>query len=252
MAHYKLTLAYDGSQYAGFQRQKNRRTIQAEFEHALRTIGWTGLSILGAGRTDSGVHASGQVVSFDLNWRHSDQDLLRALNANLPEDIAVQEIQQAASGFHPRYDALARVYTYRLLLNPLRQPLMERYAWRVWPAPDLEIMRAASEQLVGVHDFKAYGSPHRKGSSTHRQIYQARWFHPTAAEFVFEVIGNAFLYHMVRRIVYLLVEVGQGKVDIEQVKTTLQDEESSEVVGLAPAAGLCLSRVVYHKADLPE
>lgn len=251
LVHYKLILAYDGSRFAGFQRQKNSRSVQAELERALGLLGWQGRSILAAGRTDAGVHASGQVVSFDLDWQHTEQDLLRALNANLPEDVAVQEVEQAAAGFHPRYDALARRYTYRIVPAPVRQPLLDRYAWRVWPAPDFDRMQSASQMLVGVHDFQAFGAPHRPGGSTTREIFRAVW-QQNAAELVFEVVGNAFLYHMVRRMVSLLAAVGQGKVELEQVQRCLHGEQIPAVMGLAPAAGLCLSEVIYRKANLPE
>lgn len=251
MVRYKLILAYDGSRYAGFQRQKNQRSVQVELEQALRQLNWQGHSVLAAGRTDAGVHASGQVVSFDLDWQHTEQDLLRALNANLPEDMAVQQVEQAASGFHPRYDALARRYTYRIVPAPVRQPLLERYAWRVWHAPDFDRMQSASQMLVGVHDFQAFGAPHRPGGSTTREIFRADW-QQSSAELVFEVVGNAFLYHMVRRMVSLLLAVGQGKEEIEQVQRCLHGEQIPAVTGLAPAAGLCLTGVIYRKADLLE
>lgn len=251
MVRYKLILAYDGSRFAGFQRQKNSRSVQAELERALGLLGWQGRSVLAAGRTDAGVHASGQVVTFDLDWQHADHDLQRALNANLPEDLAVQQVEQAAPGFHPRYDALARCYTYRIVTAPVRQPLLERYAWRVYPAPDLDRMHSASQMLVGVHDFRAFGAPHRPGGSTTREIFRAVW-QQSSTELVFEVVGNAFLYHMVRRMVSLLAAVGQGKEELEQVQKYLHGEQIPAVTGLAPAAGLCLTRVIYRKADLPD
>ncbi len=129
MARYQVILAYDGADFFGFQRQADgcgQRTVQGVVEQALRRIGWQGRAILFAGRTDVGVHASGQVIAFDLDWLHSTDALLAALNANLPADVAAQAAQLAADDFHPRYDARARCYRYRLFCQPRRDPLRER------------------------------------------------------------------------------------------------------------------------------
>ena len=129
MARYQLTLAYDGTDFFGSQRQAKRRTIQGEFEKALCKLGWTGRSVLMAGRTDTGVHATGQVTAFDLDWSHSDEELVRALNAALPADMAVHQARMVHAKVHPRFDALSRRYRYRLFCQPLRDPLWERFAW---------------------------------------------------------------------------------------------------------------------------
>ena len=134
MARYKLILAYDGTAFAGSQRQAKRRTVQGELEKALRVLGWTGRSVVLAGRTDTGVHASGQVASFDLEWKHGVDSLLRALNAGLPADMAASRMEIAGAEFNPRFDATLRIYRYRLFSGQVRDPLRERMAWRVWPS----------------------------------------------------------------------------------------------------------------------
>src|SRR5512142_2393325 len=123
MERYKVILAYDGTHFFGFQRQGETRTVQLEVEAALRRLNWQGKTILSAGRTDSGVHATGHVIAFDLQWAHSLQQLGRALNANLPEDVAVKAVELAAADFHPRYDARSRCYRYQVLFAPARDPL---------------------------------------------------------------------------------------------------------------------------------
>src|SRR5512133_399376 len=133
MARYQLTLAYDGTDFFGSQRQASKRTVQGELEKALCKLGWTGRSVIMAGRTDTGVHATGQVAAFDLDWSHSDETLVRALNAALPADMAVHQVRMVHAKFHPRFDASFRRYRYRLFCLPLRDPLRERFAWRVWP-----------------------------------------------------------------------------------------------------------------------
>lgn len=244
MARYKVVLAYDGTAFSGMQRQKNGRSVQAEVETALRQIGWDGKSILVAGRTDAGVHASGQVVAFDLSWRHTAEDLLNAINAGLPADIAASQALPVAADFHPRYDAIRRRYQYRILCQPQRQPLRERYFWRVWPRPMLNRLQAAAKLLRGEHDFAAFGSPPKKGGSTVRQVMQAKWSRTGEGEYAFTVEANAFLYHMVRRMVGLQVRVGQGQVPLEEVSRMLNDS-GAKVRELAPPQGLTLVAVEY-------
>src|SRR5512143_4344337 len=141
MARYKLILAYDGAAFAGSQRQgttaRSRtgkaRTVQGELEDALRELGWRGRSVLLAGRTDAGAHASGQVAAADVDWPHEPEALRDALNAHLPFELVVRDAQAVDRGFHPRFDARSRRYSYRLFCQPVRDPLRERLAWRVWP-----------------------------------------------------------------------------------------------------------------------
>ena len=243
MAHYKLILAYEGTQYHGFQRQKNKANIQAEVEAALRKLGWQGRAIIPAGRTDSGVHALGQVISFNLDWKHGDATLLRALNAHLPDDIVVQAVFQAAENFHPRYDALSRTYVYRIYWQQARNPLIDRFAWHLIEAPNLESMNAAASLLVGEHDFRAFGKALKEDGTTIRQVYRAEW-QRTGWGATFTIQGNAFLYHMVRRIVYLLVQIGQGKLPEALIERGLETG-STGIVSLAPARGLTLQEVAY-------
>lgn len=245
MERYKGILAYDGSAFSGLQRQAQERTVQGEVEDALRKLGWDGESILAAGRTDAGVHASGQVVAFDMAWKHTPEELQNALNATLPQDLAVREIAMAADDFHPRYNALARHYRYRLFCQEQRDPLRERYAWRVWPAPSLESLKEAASHLIGEHDFAAFGSPPREGGTTVRQVMRAEWIQEGEDEFVFNVLANAFLYHMVRRMVGLLVKVGRGLAEADTVLRTVSGQDKL-VQQLAPPQGLTLVSVDYE------
>jgi tRNA pseudouridine38-40 synthase len=243
MARYQVTLAYDGTDFLGFQRQGSQRTVQSAVEAALRKIGWSGSSILAAGRTDSGVHASGQVIAFDLDWAHSSEALGRALNANLPKDVAGLAVQIAEPEFHPRYDARVRSYQYRIYVSPDRNPLLERYAWRVWPKVEPQKLVNAARLLNGTHDFAAFGTPPRLGGSTIRTVFHAGWV-LQAGGLLFEVSGNAFLYHMVRRLVYLQVLTGQGRIDLEEWRKAVH-EAQPQTPGLAPSQGLTLTEVRY-------
>lgn len=252
MARYQAILAYDGTRFSGFQRQRKSDcspTVQGVLEAALRKIGWKGEKILVSGRTDCGVHALGQVIAFDFEWSHSESDLLAALNANLPEDVAVQKVCIASANFHPRYQAVARRYRYRLFFAETRHPLAERYAWRVWPQGDISLMQKAAEMFTGVHDFAGFGSPLRSGGSTVRDVHHASWSAWNDDEipcgWQFEIQANAFLYHMVRRIVAAMVNVGQKTATLEQIQMALDRQEGINLGGLAPAKGLTLMEVQY-------
>lgn len=252
MARYQVILAYDGTAYHGFQRQALKLTVQAVVEQALRKFGWQGGSIQAAGRTDTGVHAAGQVIAFDLEWKHPLQDLLAALNANLPADVAARSVSVADEKFHPRYYAIARLYRYRIYCQPARDPLLDRYAWQVWPAPALEAMRAAAEFLIGEHDFAAFGNPPRKGGNTIRTVTVARWRNlqpggPEDQALDFEIAANGFLNRMVRRLVYLQVNVGQGGQRPEVVSEYLESPAHKMVDGQAPPQGLTLLEVSYRR-----
>jgi tRNA pseudouridine38-40 synthase len=244
MARYQAVLAYDGTDFSGFQRQADVRTVQGVLEQALITLGWQGDSLLAAGRTDSGVHASGQVVAFDLAWRHPPGDLRQALNANLPADLAVQAVSLAAADFHPRYQAVRRCYHYRVLVREVPDPLRERYAWRVWPAPDFARLQEAAALFLGRHDFQSFGSPTKPGGSTGREVLGSAW-ERQGTVLLYRVEANSFLYHMVRRIVFALVQAGHGKISVKDLAESIARPELLSVQGLAPAQGLSLVEVVY-------
>ena len=249
MARYQIILAYDGTDFLGSQRQASSRTAQSELEKALRKIGWQAQTVYLAGRTDTGTHASGQVAAFDLDWTHGLQKLQDALNAYLPRDMAVREVQAVADNFHPRFDASSRCYRYRLFCGSVRDPLRERYAWRVWPpVADLAVLAPI---WPGRHDFAAFGTSPRSGGSTVRTVISAAW-QQFADEWIFEIRADAFLYRMVRRLVYAQVAVGQARLSVETLLQALDDHSelgqvarSQIPASLAPANGLTLVEVRY-------
>ncbi len=257
MVRYQVILAYDGSQFQGFQRQANTRTVQGVVEDALRRLNWRGRTILAAGRTDTGVHAAGQVIAFDLEWAHSPQELQAALNAHLPLEVAARQVQATHADFHPRRDARWRRYRYQIYCQPVRHPLLDPFAWRVWPPASLPSLQTAASLLTGKHDFAAFGTPPRAASSTVRTVMQATW-EDNAPYFTFEVTGNAFLYHMVRRLVFLQVAVAQDRLPLQAIAQALQPtrlangEISPRVQGLAPPQGLTLAEVRYRPRVEPQ
>jgi tRNA pseudouridine38-40 synthase len=245
MPRYRATLEYDGTDFLGFQRQAAGRTVQGEVEAALGRIGWSGGAVLGAGRTDTGVHARGQVIAFDFDWRHGEGDLQRALNANLPGDVAASDLAACPPGFHPRYAARARRYRYRLYSQPVRSPLADRYAWRAWPAPDLEAMQAAAQRLLGRQDFAAFGSDPDGGANTVRTVSLAEWRCEAPGRLSFEIQAEAFLYRMVRSLAGALRRVGGGDLSVDDFQAILAARDRALCPPLAPPQGLCLVEVVY-------
>lgn len=244
MARYQIILAYDGTLFEGFQRQKEARTVQVEFEAVLHQLSWQGQSILAAGRTDSGVHATGQVVVFDLDWKHTLGDLKRALNSYLPRDMVVKELSEVHENFHPRFDACWRTYQYSIYQDTDRNPLWERYAWRICPAVDLQRLKLCAEVLLGSHDFAFFGNPPKPGGSTVREVIAASWVEQPGSQIRFEVTANAFLFHMVRRLVYGQILVGQGKTHMHNWADAV-GKISPLPSGLAPPQGLVLVAVGY-------
>ena len=240
----KAVIAYDGTDYHGFQRQSIERgpTIQGTLEGALKTIGQAG-AITGAGRTDAGVHASGQVVAFDVEWRHGLDDLQRALNAVLPDSIAVRELEQTADKFHPRYDAVSREYRYSLYQAVTRDPLRQRFALQVLPGLMIDAMQAAGATLIGEHDFAAFGQP-TIGESTTRSMYRADIL-AVEDRVAIELQANGFLYRMVRRIVGTLIAVGRGERSVAEFADILHSANPSRAAPTIAPNGLCLTQVNY-------
>ena len=240
---YWAKVEYDGTDFYGFQIQAHERTVQGEIERALESVTGIKARVVGAGRTDRGVHARGQVVCFEVRWRHALGDLHRALNAVLAADVAVLEMGLAPEGFHPRFSAQGRVYRYTVLHQPWRSPLERRNAWHVTQKPDVERMAEASCCLVGTHDFATFGrSP--QGENTMRTVYRAEW-QTSGPRILFEIEANAFLYRMVRTLVGTLLQVGWEQVSTQEFRAMLRARDRSLVKQVAPAHGLCLMRVDY-------
>jgi tRNA pseudouridine38-40 synthase len=259
LQNYRMTVAYDGTDYAGYQCQPERRTIQGALEQALERITQSPVRVIGAGRTDAGVHAAGLVVSFRSEWRHSTQELERALNAVLPDDVAVREAAQVADSFHARYSAISREYLYRSYESSVRVPYLDRYAWRLDSGLDARILSAASAGLLGEADYRAFGQS-VEGRSTVRTIHRAEWLAQAPGRWgvpgwEFWIEANGFLRGMVRRIVGTLVQMGEGGIAPDMMREIVASGDPARAGALAPACGLFFWRARYpgdchYKDDL--
>jgi tRNA pseudouridine38-40 synthase len=244
--YVRALVEYDGTDYCGFQLQADQPTVQGALESALDRITCTRARVVGAGRTDAGVHALGQVIATRVTWRHDLQDLERAWNAVLPEEIAVREVQFAGAGFHPRFSARRRLYRYSIWPGNARSPLRAR--WTQWEKQPLNVerMQEAAQYLIGQHDFGAFGQP-PQGDNTVRQVFRADWYLGEDSCLHFEIEANAFLRHMVRNIVGSLILVGRGQWAAENVETALASRNRASSGPPAPAQGLCLMAVSYDE-----
>jgi tRNA pseudouridine38-40 synthase len=250
IVRYRATLAYDGTAYNGFQRQaEGIPTIQGAVEAAIAAVTGQTVTVIGAGRTDTGVHAEGQVIAFDVAWKHSGEALLNAVNAVLPDEIAMSDLASLGEvvagdrGFHPRFDATARVYRYTVYPAPQRNPLLWHRAWHVRAALNVEAMQAAAALLLGEHDFGAFGLPPH-GENTVRNIVRSEW-DQDGALLIYHVEANAFLQHMVRRIVGGLVTVGRGAMTVDAFDAMFRGGQIVAKIPLAPPGGLVLEQVKY-------
>jgi tRNA pseudouridine38-40 synthase len=262
-------VAYDGTRYHGFQRQSAERgpTVQGELEAAIARIAGEAARLTGAGRTDSGVHATGQVVNFTAATRLDESAWLRALNAWLPDDIAIRSVRFVGEDFHARLSALGRRYRYRVVCDAVRAPLRERYAWRSPRRLDVMAMDTAARLLLGEHDFGAFGSSpwDQRGAAEHRHtvrlLSQARclWLpqrltaedDPLAGEvsesdeIAFDFAANGFLTGMARRLVGTLALVGAGRMSVAEFADILDSRDKARAGPSAPPQGLCLTGVEY-------
>ncbi|HET6846904.1 MAG TPA: tRNA pseudouridine(38-40) synthase TruA [Anaerolineales bacterium] len=246
MARYKLTLAYDGTDFAGSQRQAHRRTVQSELERAARKLGWSGSAIVLAGRTDAGVHAEGQVAALDIAWRHDLVALRDAFNSHLAQDLAVVDAELVGETFHPRFDATFRRYRYDVRCAAMRHPLEDRLAWRIWPALEPSSLEPVAKLFVGRRDFGAFGSASRKGGATRRTVTESSWS-IEGGVLRYRVTADGFLYRMVRRLVIVQIAVGQGRCPQVVVERALESGRrvAGLPAGIAPPQGLRLMEVGF-------
>ena len=247
----RLVVAYDGSRFCGWQRQENGPTIQAAIEDALlpfsdREIDGRILppTVFGAGRTDAGVHALGQVASVQIGTHHPVEAIQRALNVTLDRDIRVLQVTDAPDAFNARFDATGKTYRYRIATGEVVSPFAHRYVWHQPQPLDVEAMQSATPALLGRHDFSAFMSSGSDVTDTVRTLDRADLF-VNGDELVFEVHGDGFLRHMVRAIVGTLVDVGTGRRDAGTVRALVDSRDRGHAGDTAPAQGLTLVSVDY-------
>jgi tRNA pseudouridine38-40 synthase len=249
MRTLKLTIAYDGTHYSGWQRQKNAPSIQQTLEESWEKITGETITITGSGRTDAGVHARGQVCSLVTSSRLDCASLLRAVNANSPTDISIIDAQEAVEGFNAISHSVQKTYQYSIQSGRIMDPLQERFAWFVSHHLDAEAMQEAAQYLVGEIDFASFQAAGSSRLSTVRNVLQCDVAMSTRGPFedvTITITANGFLYNMVRNIVGTLVPVGRARKPPEWIKWVLAQKDRKSAGQTAPAHGLFMDHVVYH------
>jgi tRNA pseudouridine38-40 synthase len=242
---HKLTIAYRGTEFSGWQRQSEKRTVQECVEIALEKIWGEKIGLQGSGRTDTGVHALGQVASFNAPRRHAATALQRAINANLPRDVRVVRCRLVEPSFHARFDALGKTYRYLIWNHPVQDPFTWDTHWHVPRPLDLAAMRKAARHLMGRHDFATFTSnPGYERETTVRHMRRVS-LAAQGAVVSFHFTADGFLYRMVRNLVGALVKVGHGRISGGEFAEIFHARSRSRAPATAPAAGLYLMRVMY-------
>ena len=263
MRNIRLTLAYDGTNYVGWQVQPNGPTVQAELEAAVKKLTGETVRVIASGRTDSGVHALGQVVNFPTESRIAAAQFCPGLENFLPDDIAVLEADVVADDFHATYSATRKRYRYIIHNSRKRAPALRNFVWRYAVPLDVDAMQAAADVLLGRHDFRCFESEYGRRASSVRTIFEASFARravwdvwqrlslgdaiTATGEFItFDVVADGFLYNMVRAIVGTLVHVGRGRWSVDDVRKIVASQDRSQAGETAPPQGLYLVEVDYE------
>jgi tRNA pseudouridine38-40 synthase len=258
MAMVRLVLEYDGTDFCGWQSQPSVRTVEGVLRDAISQVTGETPRLTAAGRTDSGAHSHGQVVGVPLQRDWEPQRLTTALNAVLPQDVAIARAERTADGFHARFDALRRTYRYVVVSRRERSPLLRRYSWQVSGDLDVDAMRRAAALLRGTHDFGAFGRSPRPGGSTVRTVEHVSLRRVRALAggqepaYIVEVSADAFLSGMMRGFTGVLVAVGRGRMSVDDVAAMIDDPRCGRTVTVAPARGLHQWTVTYPAAPEAE
>jgi tRNA pseudouridine38-40 synthase len=243
--NFKLIIEYDGSSYHGWQRQKNRKTIQGEIEKAIMTITGKKIALTGSGRTDAGVHAFGQVANFYCDTEISPEVFQRGLSSLMPKDIIIKECNTVDEKFHARYDAKTKTYQYRILNRTTPAAICRQYAWFIKKNLDLDAMQSAILHIIGTNDFKAFEGAGSPRSSTKRRVINAGLQQKEKEYLIFEIEADGFLRFMVRNIVGTLLDVGLCKITPDDFKKILLSKDRNLAGATAPPHGLFLMNVKY-------
>lgn len=239
---YFLDLSYKGTPFHGWQIQNNAFTVQECIENALSTLFRKPISIMGSGRTDTGVHAEHQVCHFDLEGMEPGENFLKSINSILPREIAIHQIREVKPDAHARFDAKERSYFYRIIFQ--KNPFLDDLAWLIFHKPDVEKMNQAAALMLQYEDFECFSKVHTEVNHFRCKLISAHW-EQKDDQLLFHITANRFLRGMVRAIVGTLMNVGYGRMSVEEINTLIESRDRNQAGKAAPAKGLFLSRIEY-------
>jgi tRNA pseudouridine38-40 synthase len=244
MRNFKMVIEYDGTGYSGWQRQPNDRSVQEVLENAIRAVTGESVRVTGAGRTDAGVHALAQVANFTTSSELQAPELQPAINANLPDDVSVLDLREAAADFHAQRSARGKTYTYTILNRRVPSPLLRRAALFIPQKLDVDAMRRAAQFIRGEHDFACFRSAGSSAKTSTRNITRLD-LEQKGDTTAITISADGFLYNMARAIVGTLIEVGRGKIAPDEIKDVISSKDRGRAGPTAPPHGLCLVKVDY-------
>ncbi|MBF0225260.1 MAG: tRNA pseudouridine(38-40) synthase TruA [Desulfobacterales bacterium] len=243
--NFKLTIEYDGTNYSGWQRQKNDTTIQGEIEKAVFIITKQAITLIGSGRTDAGVHAIGQTANFICETRLNSNDFIRALNCLLPNDIVIKNCEEVSLSFHARFNVKNKTYLYRLINRPYPSAIGRNYCWSITKKINIDLMNKAGAYILGSHDFKSFEGSGSPRLSTIRNVLQSEFIQHDEELIEYRIKANGFLRYMVRNIVGSLVYIGLDRISTDEFKNILESKDRKKAPPTAPPQGLYLFNVEY-------
>ena len=243
--NFKIIIEYDGSAYHGWQRQPDQQTVQGEIENVIHIITQERVDLIGSGRTDTGVHAKGQVANFLSHTKHSAEAIQKGMNSLLPEDIVIREMGEVAPDFHAQFWVKRKTYHYYIRNTALPCAINRQYAWFIRRSLDVSAMNDAAAHLIGTHDFKSFETVGSPRTHTTRTIFNATLGRLDDIHLMLEIESNGFLRHMVRNVMGTLVDVGLGRTSPDRFKEILLSKDRRNAGPTAPPHGLFLMHVVY-------
>lgn len=241
--YYKLIVEYEGTEFSGWQLQQNARTVQFELEKALASLFQEKIRVTASGRTDAGVHALGQVAGFSAQKRRTLDEIRLGLNALLPEDVSIHSVEEVGEMFHPRFNAKRRSYIYKIC--PHESAIQRRFTWFLRESLNITNMQLCADMILGKHDFQSFCSSNAEVNHYFCTIECAKWDYDNSDLLEFFISANRFLHNMVRILVGTMVEVGRGKISVEEFKTIILKKDRNAAGPTAPAQGLFLVKVEY-------
>jgi len=251
MQTLSMRIQYDGSGYHGWQRQSRMKSVQQTLEKVLSKVFNQTIEIDGSGRTDAGVHALGQCVSFKVNLTMPIENVKFVVNRRLPSDIYVECVTLRSDDFHARYCAIGKTYVYKIYTDQARNPFLDKYAFHFEHALDITAIKDAMRHFIGTYDFKTFMASGSNTENTVQTIYRFD-LEVVANEIVFTITGDGFLYNMVRIIIGTLIHVGTGKIKVSDIPSIIESEDRNRAKYTAPAHGLYLKSVYYSEDDLQK